>query len=168
MINMKKIIAPLFTLLVAAACHAQESHLDQFYQKFDAAGAETTKGSINLALLLNLSTSADSSDAWMKKVTMCRFITIDSAKMAKAGEEWAELTQSLKDDHFEEWMSIRKGKSNFRLLARDRKDGQQDVVLVGVDTDGGRVFFHLRGRFTAADKARVQAAMQKHEGSVEL
>jgi hypothetical protein len=165
---MKKIIAPLFTLLVAVTCHAQESHLDRFYQKFDAAGAETTKGSINLALLLNLSTSDDSANGWMKKVTMCRFMTIDSAKMAKAAQEWAELKQSLKDDNFEEWMSIRKGKSNFRVMARDRKDGQEDVVLVGVETNGGGVFFHLRGRFTAEDKARVQAAMQDHEGSIDL
>src|SRR5580658_7443187 len=128
---MKKIIIPLLTLLVAVACHAQESHLDQFYQKFDAAGAETTKGSINLALLMNLGAS-DSSDGWMKKVTMCRFLTIDSAKTPKAAQEWADLTQSLKDDHFEEWMSVRKGKSNFRIMARDRKDGQEDVVCVVV------------------------------------
>lgn len=164
MINMKKIITPLLTLLVAVSCHAQESHLDQFYQKFDAAGAETTKGSINLSLLLNLSTSTDSSNGWMKKITLCRFLTIDSVKMQKAGREWAELTQSLKDDHFEEWMSIRKGKSNFRIMARDRQDGQEDVVLVGVDTNGGGVFFHLRGKFTAADKAHIQTVMNDREG----
>src|SRR5580658_9441499 len=139
---MKKIIIPLLTLLVAVACHAQESHLDRFYQKFDAAGAETAKGSINLALLLNLSTSSDSSDGWKKKVTMCRFITIDSMKSAKAAQEWAELAQSLKDDRFEEWMSIRKGKSNFRLMASARKDGQQDVVCMGVNPDGGGIFVH--------------------------
>jgi hypothetical protein len=164
---MKKIIIPLLTLLVAVACHAQESHLDQFYQKFDAAGAETTKGSINMALLFNLG-ATDSSDSWMKKVTMCRFMAIDSVKTSKAAEEWTELAQSLRDDHFEEWMSIRKGKSNFRLMARDRKDGLEDVVCLGVNADGGGVFIHLRGRFTAADKTRIQGAMQYHEGSVKL
>ena len=163
MINMKKIITPLFTLLVAVACHAQESHLDQFYQKFDAAGAEATKGSINLALLFNLGAN-DSTDSWMKKVTLCRFMAIDSIKTAKAAQEWAELTQSLKDDHFEEWMSVRKGKSNLRVMARDRKDGQQDVVCLAVDERGGGVFFHLRGRFSAADKARIQTAMQDRQG----
>jgi Domain of unknown function (DUF4252) len=169
MINMKKIITPLLALLVVVACHAQESHLDQFYEKFDAAGEDITKGSINLSLLLNLGGSggsggSDSSDGWMKKVTMCRFLTIDSQKMLKAGQEWAELTQSLKDDHFEEWMSIRKGKSNFRIMARDRKDGQEDVVCVGVNADGGGVFFHLRGRFTAADKAHIRTIMHDREG----
>jgi hypothetical protein len=163
MINMKKFITPLLALLVAVACHAQESHLDQFYQKFDAAGAETTKGSINLALLLNFSTS-DTADSWTKKVTMCRFLAIDPQKTPKAAAEWADLKQSLKDDHFEEWMSVRKGKSDFRLMARDRKDGQEDVICLAVDEHGEGVFFHLRGRFSATDKARIQAAMQDREG----
>jgi hypothetical protein len=163
MINMKKIITPLMTLLIAVACHAQETHLDQFYQKFDAAGAETTKGSINLALMLNFS-SSDTADSWTKRVTMCRFMAIDPEKSPKASQEWTELKQSLKDDHFEEWMSVRKGKSDFRLMAKDRKDGQEDVVCVAVDEHGGGVFFHLRGKFSAADKARIQAAMQDHEG----
>ena len=160
---MKKIITPLMTLLVAVACHAQESHLDQFYQKFDAASSETTKGSINLSLFLNLAGS-DSSNSWMKKVTVCRFLTIDSLETSRASQEWADLTQSLKDDHFEEWMSVRKGKSDFRVMARDRKDGQQDVVCLAVDERGEGVFFHLRGRFSAADKARIQTAMQDRQG----
>jgi hypothetical protein len=163
MINMKKIITPLLTLLVAVSCHAQESHLDQFYQKFDAAGAETTKGSINVALLLNFAAS-DSSDSWTKRVTMCRFMAIDPEKTPKSAEEWADLKQSLKDDHFEEWMSVRKGKSNFRIMARDRKDGQEDVVCLAVDEHGEGVFLHLRGRFSAADKARIQASIQDREG----
>jgi hypothetical protein len=157
--NMKKIITPVMVLLVTVACHAQESHLDQFYQKFDASGSETTKGSINLALLLNFS-SSDTADSWTKKVTMCRFMTIDPAKTPTAGQEWAELKQSLKDDHFEEWMSVRKGKGNFRLLAKERKDGQEDIVAVATDEHGQGVFFHLRGRFTAADKARMEAALE--------
>ena len=160
---MKKIITPLLTLLVAVACHAQESHLDQFYQKFDAAGAETTKGSINLALLFNLGAN-DSTDSWMKKVTMFRFLTLDPEKSSKAGEEWANLTQSLKDDNFEEMMSIRKGRSNLKVLSRDRKDGQEDVVCVAVDEHGGGVFFHVRGRFTEADKAKIREMMKDREG----
>jgi hypothetical protein len=167
MINMKKIITPMLVLMVTAACHAQESHLDQFYQKFDAAGAETTKGSINLALLLNF-TASDSLDSWTKRVTMCRFMAIDPQKTPKAAEEWADLKQSLKEDHFEEWMSVRKGKNDFRLMARDRKDGQEDVVGLAVDEHGEGVFLHIRGKFTAADKAKIQASMQEREGTVHL
>src|SRR5580692_1914109 len=161
--NMKKIITPLMTLLVAVACHAQESHLDQFYQKLDAASTETTKGSLNLSLLLNLAGS-DSSNSWMKKVTVCRFLAIDPQEMAKADQEWADLTQSLKDDHFEERMSVKKGKSNFRIMAKERKDGQEDVVCVVAGDKGGGVLFHVRGRFSAADKAHIQGMMQDRGG----
>ncbi len=162
--NMKKIITPLMTLLMAVACQAQESHLDQFYQKFDAATSETTKGSMNLSLFLNLAGS-DSSNSWMKKVTVCRFLAIDPQEMPKASQEWADLKQSLKDDHFEEWMSVRKGKSDFRIMAKDRKDGQEDVVCVVAGDKGGGVFFHIRGRFSTADKVRIQEMMQDHEGA---
>jgi len=161
--NMKKIIIPLMTMLVVVACHAQESHLDQFYQKFDASGSETTKGSMNLSLFLNLAGS-DSSNSWMKKVTVCRFLTIDSLETSRASQEWADLTQSLKDDHFEEWMSVKKGKSNFRIMTKDRKDGQEDVVCVVAGDKGGGVFFHIRGRFSTADKVRIQEMMQDHDG----
>jgi hypothetical protein len=164
--NMKKIIIPLMTMLVTVACHAQESHLDQFYQKLDAAGTETTKGSMNLTLLLNLAGS-DSSNSWMKKVTVCRFLAMDSLEAPKAGQEWADLTESLKADHFEECMSVRKGKSNFRIMTKDRKDGQEDVVCVVTGDHGGGVFFHVRGRFSAADKARIQKMMQDREGNSE-
>lgn len=163
---MKKITTPLLllsvavmTLLMAVACQAQESHLDRFYQKFDAYGEETAKGSIDLSLLLRLG-GADSSNSWMKKVTMCRFLTLDSVKTSKAGQVWADLTQSLKDDHFEEWMSVRKGKSNFRFMTRDRKDGQEDFVCLAVGENGNGVFFHIRGKFTADDKARIQEMLQ--------
>lgn len=154
----KKILAPLMIILIGVACHAQDSHLDRFYQKFDAGGAETAKGSINLSLMMNFG-GTDSSDGWMKKVTMCRFLTLDPEKTAKAAEEWTELTSSLKEDHFEEWMSVRKGKGNFRILSRDRRDGQEDIVCVAADEHGAGVFFHLRGRFTAADKDRIRASM---------
>jgi hypothetical protein len=159
---MKKFITPLFALIVAASCQAQENHLDKFYQKFDNEGSETVKGSINLALLMNFG-DHDSSDGWMKKVTMCRFLTFDQEKTTKASEEWSELAQVLKEDHFEELMTVRKGKGNLRLLEKERKDGQEDIVCLAAGEHGGGVFFHVRGRFTAADKARIQAALQDRE-----
>lgn len=160
---MKKLITPLLFLFVSCTSGAQETHLDQFYRKFSSGGAETSVGSINLSLLLNLN-SPDSVDGWWHKVTLCRFMAIDKEKTARAGQEWDELTQSLKDDHFEEWMSVRHGKENFRVMGKDRKDGQEDVVCVAIDQHGSGVFFHLRGRFSAADKARIEAALQEREG----
>jgi hypothetical protein len=160
---MKKFIAPLLILLISCGADAQETHLDQFYQKYNSGGAESSVGSINLSLLLNIS-SPDSTDGWWHRVSMCRFMTIDKEKTPRAGQEWDELTQSLRDDHFAEWMSVRHGKENFRLMAKDRKDGQEDVVCVAIDQHGSGVFIHLRGRFSAADKARIEAAVQDRQG----
>jgi hypothetical protein len=165
---MKKLFSPLLLICVIMSCNAQDTHLEQFYHKYDSAGAETTKGTINLALLMNFATAEDSSNGWWKKVTMCRFLAVDPAKSGKAGEEWGDLTRSIKEDHFEEWMSFRQGKGMFRVLSRDRRDGQEDIVCLAMDEHGGGVFFHLRGRFDAGDKAHIQASMQDREGLVPL
>ncbi|HEV2355484.1 MAG TPA: DUF4252 domain-containing protein [Puia sp.] len=161
---MKKLLTPLLVLVTAASCHAQDSHLDQFYRKFDGHGAETTQGTINLALLLNFS-SSDTSNRWFRKVTLCRFMAIQPEKSPAAGEEWDELQQSLKEDHFEEWMSVRHGKDNFRMLSRVRSDGQQDIVCLAASPHGGGVFFHVRGRFSAADLEKIESSLENSDKS---
>jgi hypothetical protein len=163
---MKKLIIPMLFLCVNSSCQAQESHLEQFYHKYDS-GTEGSTGSINLALLLNFG-GTDSSNGWWKKVTMCRFVAVDPAKSPKAGEEWSDLTRSLKADHFEEWMSYRKGKGTLRVMSREAGDGQEDIVCVAVDQHNEGVFFHIRGRFDEADKVRIQAALQDKEGLTPL
>ena len=102
--------------------------------------------------------------AWLRKITQIRFLSIDGAKTPAASEEWSELTRSLKDDEFEEWFSVRQGKGTVRVLSKERKDGQEEVVCLVVDKDGSGLLFQLRGRFSAADKARMQDAF-KHQNS---
>src|SRR6185312_1768981 len=160
--HMKKLCMPLLLLLTAASCQAQVSHLDAFYRKFDAAGGESAKGTINLSLLLNLA-ATDSSDNWLGKVTLCRFMTLDPEKSPKAGEEWSELQQSLKEDHFEELMSARHGKDNFRMLSCDRSDGQEDLVCMAMSRQGGGVVFHIRGKFSASDREKIRNALRVRE-----
>src|ERR1700709_964445 len=124
---MQKLLFPLALLLVTFTACAQSSSLDQFYQKFNTGDGN---GSINPAFLLNISGQDQHSDSsgWLKKITVVRFMTIDAAKTPAASQEWSELTRSLKADHFEEWMSVHKGKGDFRLMSKDRKDGQEEVV----------------------------------------
>ena len=164
-IIMKKLLTPLLFVVLATSCQAQESHLDQFYHKYDAGGSESVSGTINLALLLNFSSSdkSDTSNNWLSKVTLCRFIIIDPEKGPRAGEEWNDLQQSVKEDHFEECMTVRHGKDNFRMMIRERKDGQEDLVCLATGQHSGGVFFHVRGRFSAADRARIGAALRDHE-----
>ena len=159
---MQKLLFPLALLLVTFTACGQSSNLDQFYKKFNT---DDGNGSINPAFLLNMSGQGSDSSGWLHKITMVRFMTIDAAKTPAASQEWGELTRSLQADHFEEWMSVHKGKGDFRLMSKDRKDGQEEVVCVIVDKDGNGLFFHLRGRFTAADKEKIQSALQEHRDS---
>ena len=99
----------------------------------------------------------------MHKITSIRCLIIDARNSTAGGREWSDLGVSLRADRFEEWISVRKGKSRFQLLSRDGRDDQKDIACLIVGDDGGGLFFHLRGHFTDADKAKIEAALQSHE-----
>ncbi len=167
---MQKLLFPLALFMISLTACAQESHLDQFYHKFNSTDEGGINGSISPSFLLNMSGSfnvgsEDSvKNAWLRKITQIRFLSSEVPKTPAASQEWSELTRSLKDDEFEEWFSVRQGKGTVRVLSKERKDGQEEVVCVVVDKDGSGLLFQLRGRFSTADKARMQDAF-KHQGS---
>jgi|ERR1700744_3030059 len=166
---MQKFLFPLALLVISLTACAQESRLDQFYHKFNSTDEGGINGSISPAFLLNMSGSfnvgsADSvKNRWIRKITQIRFLSIDGAKTPAVSEEWSELTRSLKDDAFEEWFSIREGKGTVRVLSKDGKDGQEELVCVVVDKDGSGLVFQLKGKFSAADKAQIQHAFSHHD-----
>ena len=47
------------------------------------------------------------------------------------------------------------------MLTSDGKGGVEDVVCIIVGNEGNGLFFHMRGRFSAADKERIKAAFQE-------
>lgn len=147
------------------AC-AQPAHLDKFYQKYHA--MEDNKDGFDPGFLFTASfagshDSDDKNDNWTHKITALRCLIIDGKKASDPAQEWSDLNTSLRADHFEEWFSVRKGKERFQLLSRDDKDNMEDIACVIVGDDGGGLFFHLRGHFTAADKARMESALQDHD-----
>src|ERR1700734_2254323 len=162
---MKKITFPLLILVAFSAC-AQPAHLDKFYQKYHS--AEDNKDGFDPGLLFTASFSGshnsdDAADNWLHKITSLRCLIIDGKKAVDPTQEWNDLSASLRADHFEEWFSVRKGKGRVQLLSRDDKDNMEDIACVIAGDDGGGIFFHLRGHFTAADKARMEAALQEHD-----
>jgi len=159
---MQKTLFPFFMLLLSLAACGQESHLDRFYRKFAAAGANDLSGSFNPSFMLNINCggSTGSTDSgWIHKITMVRCLTIDAGKTPDAGQEWNELNRSLRADHFEEWFSIRH-KGSVRLLSKDQADGQSEVVCVIAGEHGSGLLFDLTGRFSAADKDHIGAAFR--------
>ena len=161
---MKKLTLPLLILVAFSAC-AQPAHLDKFYQKYHA--MQDNKDGFDPGLLFTASFSgghdSDDKNNWLSKVTSVRCLIIDGKKAVDPTQEWNDLTASLRADHFEEWFSVRKGKGRVQLLSLDNKDNVEDIACVIVSDDGGGLFFHLRGHFTAADKARMESALQEHD-----
>ena len=173
---MKKIHLPVAILIVTfslTAC-AQSSHLDRFYEQYHNAGGDTNIG-LDPGFLLSASFSGNNSGSnsdknsdgqegsWLKRVTGVHCLIIDGKKTPDASKEWADLSSSLRADHFEEWFSVRKGQGRVQLLSRDKGDVMEEIACLIVGDDGGGLFFHLRGHFSAADRAKMESALQSHD-----
>ena len=162
---MKKLTFPLLILLIAFTACAQSSHLDKFYQQYH----DTDNiGGIDPSFLFNASFSLNNNDGkddanWLHKITSVRCLIIDGKKTPNAAREWSDLSASLRGDGFEEWFSIRKGQGRVQLLSHDKNDVMDEVACLIVGDDGSGLFFHLRGHFTAADRARMESALQSHD-----
>src|SRR5579859_5956885 len=150
---MKSFTLPLFALLLAATACAQPSHLDKVYRQYYN---ENGQLSVDPGLLLNISFSS-------KKISTLQCLLIDGKKSVDAGREFRDLERAVSADHFEEWFSIRKGKGRVAAYSLDGPGDLKDLVCLLVGDDDGGLFFHLRGHFTAADKARLEAALQDKE-----
>jgi len=171
---MKKLTFPLLILAITFSACAQSSHLDKFYEQYHDTGdglgidptflfsASFSGNSGNNGDDKNGNSGKDANDSnWMHKITSIRCMIIDGKK-TPAAKEWSDLTSSLRADHFEEWFSVRKGTGRFQLLSRDKGDTMEQIACLIVGDDGSGLFFHLRGNFTAADRARIERALQSH------
>jgi hypothetical protein len=157
---MKSITFPLLILLVSFSANAQTSHVDEFYQKYQEA-KKNKDGIEGGGWQFNFTSSGSSkpTDDWFSKVSFLHCLSIDAAQT----QEWSDLNRSISRDNFEEWFSVRHGKGRFQMLTCDGKEGVEDVVCIIVGKEGKGLFFHMRGRFSAADKDRIKAAFQAKE-----
>jgi len=154
---MQAITIPLLMLLISFSACAQTSHVDEFYQKYqdskkDKGGIEGGGWQFNFTS----SGSSRSGDDWFSKVSFLHCLSIDAAQT----QEWSDLDRSISKDNFEEWFSVRHGKGRFQMLTCDGKGEVEDVVCIIRGKEGNGLFFHMRGRFTTADKNRIQSALQ--------
>ena len=173
----KKLTFPLLIVACTFAACAQNSHLDKFYQQYHDGGDNlgidpaflfsasfSGNGNINVGGNNDEKSARDDKDSnWMHKITAIRCMIIDGKKTPGAAREWADLTSSLRADHFEEWFSIRKGTGRVQLLSRDKGETMEEIACLIVGDDDSGLFFHLRGHFSAADRARMESALQSHD-----
>lgn len=104
----------------------------------------------------------DKTGNWMRKITAIRCMIIDGKKTPDAAGEWSDLGRALRADHFEDWFSVRKGTGRVELMSRDKGETMEEIACLIIGDDGSGLFFHLRGHFTAADRARMESALQSH------
>ena len=129
------------------------AHLDHVYRQYN--GDNSFIG-IDPGILLNVSFSS-------KKISTLHCLFIDGKKDLHAAAEFRDLEHAVREDHFEEWFSIRKGKGRVAAWSLEGPGDLKDLVCLLVGDDGGGLFFHLRGHFTDADKAGLEAALQDHD-----
>ncbi|HWK07505.1 MAG TPA: DUF4252 domain-containing protein [Puia sp.] len=171
---MQKLFFPLALIITLSACSSANSQsqdqrssrdgspsLDKFYDRFCSENKDGNSLSIDPGFLLNASFSGkESNSGWMHKITKVRLLLLDDKKTPAREQEWRELSQSLQKDQFEELLTIRQGKDRVQLLSKERGDGQKEVVFLAGGKDGGGLFIHFRGHFTAADMEKIQSALQ--------
>lgn len=180
---MKKLTLPLLVLVIAFSACAQSSHLDRFYQQYHTNSGDGFDPSILFNASFHFGDSykdgrkegrADgsgrtdgnhdgNSENWTHKITSIRCLILDGKKTPNVTKEWSDLSASLRADHFEEWFSVRQGQGRLQLMSRDKDDIMEEVACLIVGDDGGGLFFHLKGHFTAADRARIEQALQSHD-----
>ena len=166
---MKKLFLPIAMVVMTLSACAQTSSLDRFYNKFKTASEGEANFTINPSFMLQACFSGkdkdnDKSEAgtWLKKVTEVRLLILDQKK-APTAREWSDLAGSLVEDHFEELFSVRKGKDRVQLMSADRKDGLKELVFLAAGEDGGGIFLHFKGHFTAADLEKMQSALHDNQ-----
>jgi hypothetical protein len=178
---MQKFFLPLalagIVLGSLSAC-AQDSHLDKFYHKYQSTSGGTGSGNITFSddaggsvtldpsFMLNAcfpASDSPSGNGWLHKMTNLRLLILDGKKNPSARQEWTDLEQSLKQDQFDELLTVRKGSDRMRLLSKDEAAGIKEVAFLVAGNDGSGLFFHFRGHFTEKDMAGIQSAFQSHD-----
>jgi hypothetical protein len=150
---MKTLALPLIAFLFTLSACAQSSHLDKVCRQYNN---DDNQLSIDPGALLNVSFSG-------KKITSLHCLIIDGKKTPSAAREFRDLEHAIHADNFEEWFSIRKGNSKIAVYSLDGSGDLKDLACLITGDDDGGLFFHLRGHFTAEDKERIKAALEKQD-----
>ncbi|MBN8850340.1 MAG: hypothetical protein BGO55_32480 [Sphingobacteriales bacterium 50-39] len=113
--------------------------------------------STNASFMLQASFQGRNNGSWIQKVTQVKVMVLDKKKAADA-EQWDRLVRGLRDQRYEELVSIRKGENRVRLMSRDG-DGVKELVFWAGDGDGG-LYIQFAGKFTEHDLEQMQLSIR--------
>jgi len=113
--------------------------------------------STNASFMLQASFHGKEDGTWIQKVTQVKLMILDKKKAADVGQ-WDKLARELRDQRYEELVSIRKGENRLRLMSRDG-DGVKEVAFLAGDGDGG-LYIQFAGKFTQHDLEQMQLSIR--------
>ena len=113
--------------------------------------------STNASFMLQASFHGKEDGSWIQKVTQVKLMILDKKKAADAAQ-WNKVVSELRDQRYEELVSIRKGESRVRLMSRDG-DGVKEVAFLAGDGDGG-LYIQFAGKFTQHDLEQMQLSIR--------
>ena len=169
---MRLLILPALLAMLSLSACAQHAALDKFYAKFHGSSNNGLSISMDNNFMLNACFSGkegsakSDSDGWFKKVTQIRLLILDE-KNAPSAKEWSALSSSLRDDHYEDLVSIRQGGDRVQLMSADVSGGLKDVVFIACGTEGGGMLVNFKGRFTEKDLEKMQDELNKKSSEKE-
>ncbi len=114
---------------------------------------------IPLALcLMTLTSSAQrasasfSVDRWKGKITQFSIKLLDGKHTRLSGE--------LRDQQFEDLLSIRKGEERVQLMFKEKEDGLKEVAFLAEGKEGG-LFIRCTGRFSQKDLDQMTSSLKE-------
>jgi hypothetical protein len=113
--------------------------------------------STNASFMLSASFHGKEDGTWIQKVTQVKVMVLDKKKAADAAQ-WDRLVHELRDQRYEELVSIRKGENRVRLMSRNG-DGVKELAFLAGDGDGG-LYIQFAGKFTQHDLEQMQLSIQ--------
>jgi Domain of unknown function (DUF4252) len=159
---MKKIFVSILFVTSISVAHAQK-YLDRFFNKYKQENAATSFAMGRPGLWLSAAFSGDKDAAgWLDKISAIRLLALDNQHISGLDDDVAVLDRKLERDHFDELLTVRDGKSNVKILAKQDAKFIRNVVLL-VNDENDFVLVHLTGRFSYNDLSKIQSAFSSKQ-----
>lgn len=88
-----------------------------------------------------------------RKVGKMRFLSSEDAN-AIASEDINRFLGNIRQNGYEDLLSVKDGKSNFTILVKDNQQRLKNLVVLGYD-DGELIYFDLKSRLKYADITHI-------------
>lgn len=161
---MKKVIIMLLVVLSPVWLLAQNSKLNDFFNKYSGQEGYTSVYITKYMFELFAKISDEQEDKEFKELTSnlnsIKILTADSLMEARNGGKFQkELLQILPKTNYKELMIIKEGKQDIRFLIREEKSKISELVMI-VTGQGEPVLIFLEGDINLKNISKLSKSMK--------